>query len=75
MSEHLFTPEALQQIIQKLPPEPNDGKTHSLIGSVDSQGVQVAVVMKFADTWQVQGVVKHDWNGDNTVGAKLIGRW
>ena len=75
MSDHLFTPEALQAIIQKLPPDAADGKTHTLVGTVDSNGVQVALAMKFSDTWTVQGVFQHDWSGDNAAAAKIIGRW
>jgi hypothetical protein len=75
MSGHLFTPDALQQIIQKMPLTVDPAKPHAMIGSVDANGVQVAVMMKFADTWTVQGVLEHTWTGDTTVGAKFIGVW
>lgn len=74
MADHLFTPEALQQIIANLP-APDSAKPHTMIGSVDSNGAQVAVMMTFADKWTVEGIVKHDWSGDNSVGAKFIGKW
>lgn len=72
----IFSPEQLRQLVeQNLPPDPGDGKTHALIGTVDQNGAQVLAVMKFTNVWQLQAAARHDWNGDNEVGAKIIARW
>lgn len=71
---HLFTPDALARALASVP-EPTGDKKNALIGTVDSSGVKVALVMNFSDTWTIEAAVQHDWTGTNTAGAKIIGRW
>lgn len=71
---HLFSPDALARALASVP-EPTGGKKNALVGTVDSSGAKVALVMTFSDAWEVEAAVQHDWTGDTTVGAKVIGRW
>lgn len=71
---HLFTPDALARALASVP-EPIGDKKNALVGTVDSSGAKVALVMSFSDAWTVEAAVQHEWTGDTTVGAKIIGRW
>lgn len=71
---HLFTPDALARALASVP-EPQSDKKNALVGTVDSSGAKVALVMRFSDAWEVDAAVQHEWTGDTTVGAKIIGRW
>ena len=54
-----------------------DGHTNAVIGTVDQTGAQVIVVAKLgADkNWTVSAEGRHDWSGDNQVGANVIYSW
>ena len=71
---HLFTPDALAKALATVP-EPTGEKKNAIVGTVDSTGAKVALVMSFSDTWTVEAAVQHDWQGDTSVGAKIIGRF
>ena len=72
---HIFSPDALARALAAVPQSSDPTHPNALVGTVDSTGAKVALVMKFSDSWEVQTAFEHDWTGDNSVGAKIIGRW
>lgn len=71
-----FSQDQLKKSVEKiLPADPGVGEK-VIVGTVDSTGVQVVAAFKFKDgKWELQGAARHDWSGDNTLGAKVILRW
>lgn len=72
----IFSPEALTKVVTET--LPNDGKPNekAVVGTVDQHGAQVVASFKFKeDRWELQAAARHDWNGDNSVGAKVLLRW
>jgi len=53
------------------------GHTNAIVGTVDSTGAQVLASFKLgADNhWTATGVAKHEWSGDNQVGASVVYSW
>jgi hypothetical protein len=70
----IFSQEQLARIVKDTLPStlPID-KKGVLVGTVDVTGAQVVVGYNFKNNWQVSGAFKHDWSGNNEVGAKIIG--
>jgi hypothetical protein len=72
---HLFTPEALQAAIQQTSGLASD-KKGALIGTVDSTGANVALVVKLSDHIEFQTALKWDiGTHDLSAGAKVIASW
>lgn len=72
----IFSPEALSKVVAET--LPNDGKPNEkvVVGTVDKDGAQVVASFKFKeDRWELQAAGRHNWNGDNSVGAKVLLRW
>lgn len=50
-----------------------------VVGMVNQQGAQIVASFKktgsHQESWEVQAAARHDWNGDNSVGAKVLLRW
>lgn len=70
---HLFSPEALQQAIAQTETL-SAGKKGALIGSVDTQGAHVALVVRLSDHIEFQTAVQ--WSGGAVSGgAKVIASW
>jgi hypothetical protein len=73
----LFTPAHLDAIVTQLIP-PSD-YTHTVVGTVTEQGVQVVASFKregpgFA--WQVAAAAAHDWKtGANELEGKVLLQW
>lgn len=79
MSMNIFSPEALAKIINETIPL-NTDKTHTnaIVAGIDQHGAQVvARFEKQGSAWVLDGdaVVRHDWSGDNSVGARVILKW
>lgn len=52
------------------------GHSNAIVGTVDNTGAQVVVSMKLdADHWTAKGAIRHDWTGQNIVGASMIYSW
>ena len=65
-------------VTQTIPAQLPNGHRNALVGSVDSSGAQVVIAMQKdvgTGTWQFQAAVKHEWSGNNEVGAKVIMSW
>ncbi len=76
MKTNIFSPESLKKVIDTT--LPSDGKPNEkvVVGTVDQHGAQVVASFKFKENkWELQGAARHDWNGDNSVGAKVLLRW
>lgn len=76
----IFSQQQLAQIVeQTITPAVRGPFTHVVVGTIDPKGAQVVVAFKNDVTtgfqWEVQGVGRHDWNGDDTIGAKVILKW
>lgn len=75
IGSHLFTPEALSAAIAKTDTL-QEGKKGALIGTVDSNGVSVALVMAIGEHVEVQAAVA--WTPgtkDVSAGAKIVASW
>lgn len=75
MTTSIFSPEALKKVIDNTLPA--DGKTGEkvVVGTVDQNGAQVVASFKFKEKWELQAAARHEWAGDNSVGAKVLLRW
>lgn len=71
----IFSQEALSKIVaESLPPDPE--KNHAIVGTVDQHGAQVVAGFKFKDgKWELQGAARHEWTGEDSVGAKVLLKW
>lgn len=72
---NILSPEALQRVIvETLPP---DGRPNEkvVVGTVDQHGAQVVASFKMKERWELQAAARHDWSGENTLGAKVLLRW
>jgi hypothetical protein len=71
----IFSQTQLQQAVAAIPPDLPEGHSSAIVGTVDQTGAQVIVGFKkdaLGGTWQAQGAFRHDWSGDNSVGARFI---
>lgn len=81
MSTSIFSPDALKKIVTETIPQddPNDQHNFALVGGIDQGGTQV--VARFSrnrkDKWQLDAdaVWRHEWDGDNKVGAQVLLKW
>ncbi len=75
----MFSQDALAKIVaDTLPPSTDQTHTNAVIGIIDQRGVQVVASFsrpKGSAVWTLQAAAKHDWTGDNEVGAKVILKW
>lgn len=78
MKTSIFSPEALDKIVNEtIPSTPNATDFHSyVVGGIDQDGAQVVALLKFSDDkWEVSAAARHNWTGDNSVGAKVLLRF
>lgn len=76
MALDIFSPAALDKIVADTLPTLPEGHTRAIVGGVDQSGAQVVAKFAFRDNkWQVEAAAKHDWSGDNEVGARVILSW
>lgn len=71
----VFSNEQLDRIIKDTLPADGKAGEKVVVGAVDQNGVQVVASFKNINGWELQAAAKHDWNGDNVVGAKVLLRW
>lgn len=71
----IFSDEQLQRVIaEALPADAKPGEK-VVIGTVDQHGAQVVASFKMKDGWEMQAAARHEWGGENVVGAKVLLRW
>jgi hypothetical protein len=77
----IFAPADLQKIVNETIPAAVPGDDHQfvVVGGVDQQGSQVvARFEKKSDqgwTLDADAVWRHQWSGDNQVGAQVLLKW
>lgn len=73
MPRILFAPEQLKQIVaDTLIDVPKDHRV-AVVGTFDRNGA--AVVANFASVdgrWKLQAAYRHDWSGNDSIGAKVM---
>ncbi len=77
MSTTVFSPAQLQAIVDAGLVRVPDGHTNALVGTVDATGAQVIATFKLgpSNNWDVTAAGRHEWTGDNEVGASVIYSW
>lgn len=71
----IFSPERLQQVIDETIPADAKPGEHFVIGTLDQSGAQVVAVFQVNQAVRLEAAARHNWNGENQVGAKVIARW
>lgn len=80
MTPNIFDQGPLERIIDQTlrdTPVPA-GHGNAIIGTVDAKGTQFLVSLQREErgaTWQVQGLIRHDWAGDTSIGGRVIVSW
>lgn len=71
----IFSEAALKKVVQEsltIPP----GRTNAVVGLVDVNGVKIVAGVKLqGGKVEITGAYEHDWNGDDSVGAKVLLSW
>lgn len=76
MSVILFSPEQLAVAAKTVNNLVPDGHTNAVVGTVDSSGAQVLLTMKRRESrWVATAIARHDWTGDNALGASVVYSW
>lgn len=72
----IFDPAALRKIVDEtIPAQLPAGHTSALVGTVDTNGVQVVLSVKKdagSGILELDGVWKRTWTGQQSVGARLL---
>jgi hypothetical protein len=74
----IFSPDQLQQIVNEtIPTELPAGHRNAIVAGVDQTGASVVAgfTLGAGDVWAFQGAFRHEWTGENEVGARLIASW
>ena len=72
MPATIFSQQALSKLVADTVPET---RGNAIVGTVDKDGVSVVVVMSKDVHWTIEGVIRRDWGGDISTGAKVIYSW
>lgn len=74
----VFSQSQLDKIVaETLPADAQPGEK-VIVGTVDKTGAQVVAAFKMRRddfTWELQGIARHDWDGNNSGQGKVILRW
>lgn len=73
----VFSPAQLKAIVDQTMPTVPDGHTNALVGTVDQSGAQFLASFKLGagNKWTATGVARHQWTGENQVGASVVYSW
>jgi hypothetical protein len=73
---HIFDRAQLDQVIADTIPSLPPNKTGAAVALVDKDGIKVAVEVESTNGhWKATGAYEHDWNGDNSIGGKVMYSW
>lgn len=79
MTSLFSRPELARQIAAALADTPMPaGHDSAIIGGVDTNGAQIVLVAKISvktGTLKISGLARHEWTGDNSVGAAVLYSW
>jgi hypothetical protein len=69
----IFSKEQLDKLVSETLPPASAGHKVAVVGTVDQHGAQiVAGFTSDNNRWRFNGAFRHDWTGDNTVGAQVM---
>lgn len=72
----IFSDAALKKLVADTLPALPPGRTNAVVGTVDSEGVKIVAGVKLRDGLvEVSGAYAHDWDGDDSAGAKVLLSW
>lgn len=81
MATSVFSPAALDQIVQETIPQAVDPThTNAVVFGIDQTGAKVVAQFRLnpiTQQWELNAdaVAQHDWTGDNEVGAQVVLKW
>jgi len=79
MPATIFSPEQLDVLVKNTLPEDARPGEKIIVGTVDQEGVQVVVGFRkgfgASGSWDLEAAARHEWDGSNSVGAKILLRW
>lgn len=76
MALAIFSQAALDAAISRASTDIPPGHTHAIVATVDQTGAQFAVVFGSSDgNFKAVAAFEHSWDGNDSVGAKLIESW
>lgn len=78
VGETFFTAEQLNKIVAETIPQIPPGKTGAIAATVDASGATVAVELQKQagpGDFTITAAYTHDWNGDNSLGGKILYSW
>ncbi len=77
----IFSAEQLQRLVtETLPADAQPGEK-VVVGTLDKHGAQVVASFKNRAAqvgglhWELQAAARHDWDGANSIGTRLLLRW
>lgn len=70
-----FSHDQLQRIVDETLPADAKLGEKVVVGTIDQNGVQVMASFKLKQHWELQAVARHEWSGNDVVGAKVLLRW
>lgn len=72
----IVSPAALDKLITDTMPTDVKPGERVFVGTLDPTGAQIVAGMKFDNGhWTVEAAARHDWDGTNSIGAKVLLRW
>jgi hypothetical protein len=71
----IFSQARLTEIVSSVLPADAKPGDKVVVGTVDEHGAQVVASFKLRDRWELQAAARHEWDGTNSVGAKVLLRW
>lgn len=77
----IFSSEQLDKIVADTMPADAKPGEKVVIGTLDQHGAQVMASFKLqknefgGPSWELQAAARHEWTGENSVGAKVLLRW
>jgi hypothetical protein len=71
----IFSQARLTEIVSSVLPADAKPGEKVVVGTVDEHGAQVVASFKLRDHWELQAAARHDWDGTDSVGGKVLLRW
>jgi phosphorylcholine metabolism protein LicD len=70
-----FSENQLDRLVADILPIDAKPNEKIVVGLITDEGAQIIASFKFKNNWEIQAAAKHDWTGNNSVGAKILLRW
>lgn len=79
MTATMFSQQQLAKIVNDyVEPEADASHSHVVVGTVDQHGAQVVASFSKVGVgaqWELQAVARHDWDGSNAAGGRVLLKW